>query len=465
MSSSQLVELDAEHQQRAHQWLGVVAADGGGGQRGGHGGVGEVVAGDPRDGGRRPVGHHGQAAQLAAAGLAVPGGGDVDGGHPAEQRGGRRRGLAGGHLGHELLALVGGQHDGGGTERIGQPLGERAELEEVEQLPDLVGVRGHHQRLGQLDRGIAAQDHHLVVLADALLVLGERGPQLGRLLVDVGEDAVQPAVGVDQLGRGLLADTRDAGQVVTRIAAQRGVLRVLGRCDAGPLGDAGLVVERVVADTAAVVEDLDVGVADELVGVAVAGHDHDVIAAGDGLLGGGGDEVVGLPAGQLAGGDAEGIEDLAHEAHLLTQDVRGRLAVGLVRRVGQVTERLLRPVERHQDGVGLLLLEHVDEHRREPEHGVRQLPTGRRHVLRQGEERPVRQRVPVEQQELHDAGSFARRLARSCVSLRLAPHGLRPNARPDHPPSLRTGAKAVAASGVMLDLAAQVTRRASVTRR
>ena len=34
--------------------------------------------------------------------------------------------------------------DGGRAERLGQPLGERAELEEVEQPPDLVGVRRHH---------------------------------------------------------------------------------------------------------------------------------------------------------------------------------------------------------------------------------------------------------------------------------------------------------------------------------
>ena len=73
------------------------------------------------------------------------------------------------------------------------------------------------------------------------------GPQLRRLLVEVGEDAVEAAVGVDQLGRRLLADAGHAGQVVGRVAPQRGVLRVLRRRDAGALDDAGLVVERVVA--------------------------------------------------------------------------------------------------------------------------------------------------------------------------------------------------------------------------
>ena len=81
------------------------------------------------------------------------------------------------------------------------------------------------------------------------------------------------AVGVDQLGRGLLADAGDAGQVVARVAAQRRVLGVLRGRDAGALDDAGLVVERVVGDAALVVEHLEVRVAHELVRVAVAGDD------------------------------------------------------------------------------------------------------------------------------------------------------------------------------------------------
>ena len=115
-------------------------------------------------------------------------------------------------------------------------------------------------------------------------------------------------------------------------------------------------------------------------------------------VGGGGDEVVGLPARQVDDGDAERVEHLADEAHLLAQDVRRRLAVGLVVGVGVVAERRLGPVEGDQHAVGLVVLEHVDEHRREPEHGVGDLARRRRHVGGQGEEGAVGQRVAVEQE-------------------------------------------------------------------
>ena len=47
-----------------------------------------------------------------------------------------------------------------------------------------------------------------------------------------------------------------------------------------------------------------------------------------------------------------------------------------------------------------VVLEQVDQHRREPEHRVGDLPDGRGHVGRQGEEGAVGERVAVEQQQL-----------------------------------------------------------------
>ena len=86
------------------------------------------------------------------------------------------------------------------------------------------------------------------------------------------------------------------GQVVGRVAPQGRVLRVERGGHAGALGDAGLVVERVVGHAPLVVEHLDVGVLDELVAVAVAGDDDDVVARVAALGGEGGDDVVRLEA-------------------------------------------------------------------------------------------------------------------------------------------------------------------------
>ena len=184
------------------------------------------------------------------------------------------------------------------AERLAETDAERAELEEVEQPLEFLRVRVDPE-VGDgdvVERRVVAQDHQLEVLARPGLVFDQRRLQLGRLRVDVGEDAVEAAVLVDQLGRRLLPDAGHAGQVVAGVAAQRGVLRVERRRDAGLLLDAGLVVERVVADAAPVVEHLHVRVGDELVAVAIAGDDDHVVAVGDEQVDGRGDQVVGLPA-------------------------------------------------------------------------------------------------------------------------------------------------------------------------
>ncbi len=162
------------------------------------------------------------------------------------------------------------------TERLGEPFVQRAELEEVEELAHLLTVERFEPKSVRrdLERHVAKQHHHVGVATDPLFVLAEAGAQLRGLFVDVLEDAVDAAVRVDQLRRRLLTDARDTGEVVGRVAAQRGVLRVQLRRDAGALLDAGFVVERVVGHAASVVEDLDQRILDELVRVAVAGDDR-----------------------------------------------------------------------------------------------------------------------------------------------------------------------------------------------
>ena len=117
-----------------------------------------------------------------------------------------------------------------GVERLGQPVVERAELEEVEQPPHLVDVelgRTPRSSRSTLERRRRARSTITSAFWRTCASCSARFcAQLRRLLVEVGEDAVEAAVGVDQLGRRLLPHAGHAGQVVGRVAAQRGVLRV-----------------------------------------------------------------------------------------------------------------------------------------------------------------------------------------------------------------------------------------------
>ena len=279
---------------------------------------------------------------------------------------------------------------------------KRAELQEVEQLAHRLCVdlaQGEIVEPG-LQRHVAHQQHDLGVGAD--LVLGGREvlSQLGRQFVERGEDAVEAAPGVDQLGRGLLAHPGHPGQVVAVVAPQGRILHVVGGPHAGAVQDPGLVVELVVGHATHVVEHLDVGILHQLVGVAVAG-DHDHVVAGVAALGGqGGDHVVGFEAGGVDGGHGQSLQHLPDQSHLLAQDVGRRVAGSLVGGDDGVPEGRFGPVESDHHLVGLVVAPQVDQHRREAEHRVGDLARGGGHVGGQGEEGPVRQRVAVDQHHL-----------------------------------------------------------------
>ncbi len=402
------VELESDHldtlgEQRAHQRLGVVTAETHGRQGCGDRGVGEVFRRDPHDRvvpgpvRERRCRHDGEPGDWRSARLAFVRRSErhrIQAGKSGRRNGGR---LADRQLGVQLAAIGRGDDRRGRTERFGEPRLERPELEEVEEPLDLGLGRTDHELVGDLHGGIPAQHADLEVLAHPGLGLPQRGAQLRRQFVEVGEDPVEPAIGGDQFGGGLFSDSGDTREVVAGVPAQGSVFRVLGRGHAGALEDPRLVVQRVVAHPAAVVQHLDMRIAHQLIGVTVARDDDDLIAAGGCLLGGRGDHVVGLEAGEFADRHAEGVEHLADQSHLLPQRIGGRLALGLVRRVGLVAERRFGAIERHQHLVWSLLLHHVDEHRREPEHGIGELAAGRGHVLGQGEERPIGERVAVEQ--------------------------------------------------------------------
>jgi hypothetical protein len=377
-----------------------------GGQRGPHAGVAEQHPGQPGHlaGGR--VGDQRQALERGAPLAAGPRGRHrqrlaVAGRAQPLQRRHRVGGL--GQLGDLGLQHLGRRAAEAQVlaQGLGQALGQAVELEEVEQAPHLVDVGGPAVQLvdGHAEGDVAHQPHHLLVEPHLVFVLGQVGPQLGRLLVEVLEDAVEAAVGVDELGRGLLPHPGHPWQVVGGVAPQRRVLAVEPGRDPGALLDAGLVVEHVVGHAPAVVEHLDVGVLDHLVHVAVAGDDDGVEPGVAGLRGQSRDDVVGLVARQLEQPDAEHLDHLAHQPDLLAEDVGRRGPPGLVGGDPLVAERRLGPVERHRHAPVPVVAHEVDEHRREPEHRVGHLARRGGEVGGQGEEGAVGERVPVDEQE------------------------------------------------------------------
>ncbi len=285
---------------------------------------------------------------------------------------------------------------------VEHPLPDRAERELVEQHAHLLPVPRTLTELVGLhpEIEIAAQQRHLAVLEDAVAHLVEVLPLLRWQLVEVLQDRFERAVGGHELRGGLLADAGHTGQVVARVAAQRRVFGVLHRCDAGALEDAGFVVEHVVGHAPPVVQHFDVRVFDELVGVAVAGHDDHVDAGVTGPPGQRADHVIGLDALDFEDGNAQRVEHLADERHLGAKDVGCRLSARLVLGVHRVAKGRSGSVERNRDVLGLLVGEHFHEHRREAVHRVGDRAVGRGEVGGQRVERAEGERVPVEQQQL-----------------------------------------------------------------
>ena len=160
----------------------------------------------------------------------------------------------------------------------------------------------------------------------------------------------------------------------------------------------GLVVERVVRHATLVVEHPDVRVLDELVGVAVAGDDDDVVPLVATRRGQRRQDVVGLEAGRFEQRDPERSPPLGGRGPSAGAGCRAPPHARLVVVDHRVAERRLWQVERHRQPIGLVLAQHVDDHRREPVDGVRHLPGGRRQVGWQREEGAVGQRVAVEQE-------------------------------------------------------------------
>ena len=74
---------------------------------------------------------------------------------------------------------------------------------------------------------VVNQPHQALVEEDLVAVFCEVGLEPGAVVIEVLVDALEIAVLGDEPGCGLLADAGDTGEVVGRVAPERGVVEVL----------------------------------------------------------------------------------------------------------------------------------------------------------------------------------------------------------------------------------------------
>ena len=309
----------------------------------------------------------------------------------------------------DLGADRGGRHAGRRglvlAEHLLQAAQRVAQLELAEDVAQPGAIRLRRRLGGDVDvhRDVAPDRRELLRHARQVGVLGEVLLALGaRDVVDVREHALEVAPLLQELRRGLVADAGDAGDVVARVALEPvEVGDELGR-DAVALDDRLVVVHLRLGDPAARRHDLHdaVGV-DELERVAVAGDDdrRDRRIRLTGALGDRGDDVVGLEAVDVHVAVAEGLDERLEVRPLLAEQRRALRAAGLVLRVDLLAAG--RPGVPHHDGrLRPVVGEDLHEHRRESEDRVGREPRRRRDRLGQGEERPVHERVAVDEVEL-----------------------------------------------------------------
>ena len=254
-------------------------------------------------------------------------------------------------------------------------------------------------------------------------------------LVDACQHLVQRAELLQQLGRGFLADPGDAGDVVGGVAAQPHQVGDQLRRHPVALLDRGAVVDLGLGDPARGAHHPH-PLVDQLVGVAVAGHDHHLDPLLARLLGQRGDHVVGLVALDLDVGVAEGLDQRHQVRPLLAQQVGARFALGLVEVVGLLAAAPAGvPGDDHP--LRMVLVDDFDQHRGEPVDRVGRPPVAGPDRLRQGEEGAVGEAVAVDQEELGCVG------AHRAPTLRGAPAD-RPRAQtwPDSTSSTRTATTA-----------------------
>ena len=322
----------------------------------------------------------------------------------SRQRGLLRRGrLGAGHLrqlGLRLLTRTFGKRLGGCEVR--QIVHKSLEIQFGEDPAQLVDMRVANREvlLAEGDRHVEADGRQALGQPQ---VVGPPGDLLALLpgnFADILQNVFHRSPLPDQFAGDLLADARDAGNIVRGIAPQRkDVAHQLRVVDAVLLAD-GLAVDDLDAALGAPLFVDAAVVAHQLAVILVGRHHIDVVTGFDTLLRKGSDHVVGLVTRHFENRNAHRVEHPFHVGYR-KQDVLGGFGtVGLVFRKDVAAEAAALGIERHAQQIGPFAFLDVAQELHEAEHhgGVHPLAVTHR-TAQKGIVILENQRIGVDQKE------------------------------------------------------------------
>ena len=262
-------------------------------------------------------------------------------------------------------------------------------LEHPEGFLDLIIGRGVHLKTGQhifelqpLEQGVGflgvdvAQLRHVPVVI--IIAVDVDGGQrlahdrhvimlLQRIFRPVGLDLLHMGVGVfdiavlnDQIRGGLLADARNAGDIVGRITHQGLQLDDLKRGHLIPVNDVLRVIILGLSHTSFRLWQADANMlGGQLQKIPVAGQYRHLHAQGLASFRHGSQEIVRLQTGLFHGRNAHGVQHVFQHRHLLMKLRRHGFSGALIGVVHLMPEGRRLHIEGHRQIIGLFLLQHL----------------------------------------------------------------------------------------------------------
>lgn len=181
---------------------------------------------------------------------------------------------------------------------------------------------------------------------------------------------------LDELGRGLLADTWYSWDVVGRISDQRLVLGEPLRREPIPFEDCLPVVDTVITEALTTRQDNANALVDQLKEIGIAGDDQDVQSLFDSLASECSDEVIRFVPFRCNDRYRQRVKQLTNAVELSLEVVRGLRPVRLI-----LTEKVLPKafptIEADDHVIGLEVVQYLEQHAGETENDMRRLAAAR----------------------------------------------------------------------------------------